>query len=75
MGRQRLPVKGGICSTNRAGSAALRWLHSAAARPRLQVSRTKTRVGTKWKCQMKNGIMHLNGRDIIFHKGNGEMQF
>jgi transcription initiation factor TFIIA large subunit len=42
---------------------------------RLQVSRTKTRVGTKWKCQLKNGIMHLNGRDIIFHKGNGEMQF
>jgi Transcription factor IIA, alpha/beta subunit len=41
----------------------------------LQVSRTKTRVGTKWKCQLKNGIMHLNGRDVIFHKGNGEMQF
>jgi transcription initiation factor TFIIA large subunit len=52
-----------------------RWLHSYEHNSWLQVSRTKTRVGTKWKCQMKNGIMHLNGRDIIFHKGNGEMQF
>lgn len=29
-----------------------------------QVTRTKSR----WKCTLKDGIMHLNGRDILFNK-------
>jgi len=36
-----------------------------------KVSRTKTR----WKCQLKAGIMHVNGRDYIFNKATGEFQF
>mmetsp|Transcript_10012 Transcript_10012/g.25573 ORF Transcript_10012/g.25573 Transcript_10012/m.25573 type:complete len:205 (-) Transcript_10012:1293-1907(-) len=36
-----------------------------------KVSRTKAR----WKCQLKAGIMHINGRDYIFNKAVGEFQF
>jgi transcription initiation factor TFIIA large subunit len=32
-------------------------------------------VKTKWKCQLKDGVMRLNGRDYLFHSANGEMQF
>lgn len=36
-----------------------------------KVSRTKSR----WKCTLKDGIMHLNNRDILFNKANGEFDF
>ncbi|KAI3984795.1 hypothetical protein MKX01_039412 [Papaver californicum] len=36
-----------------------------------KVSRTKS----KWKCILKDGIVHLNDRDILFTKANGEFDF
>ncbi len=36
-----------------------------------QVSRTKNR----WKAVLKDGIAHINGRDYLFSKCQGEMQF
>ncbi|CAA6669400.1 unnamed protein product [Spirodela intermedia] len=29
----------------------------------------------RWKCMLKDGIMHLNNRDILFNKANGEFEF
>ncbi|XP_078435842.1 transcription initiation factor IIA large subunit-like [Wolffia australiana] len=34
-----------------------------------------TRAKNRWKCMLKNGIMHLNNRDILFNKANGEFEF
>ncbi|CAG8474494.1 8201_t:CDS:2 [Ambispora leptoticha] len=34
-----------------------------------------TRTKNKWKCQLKDGIMSVNGRDYVFHKGNGDFEF
>ncbi|XP_024522180.1 transcription initiation factor IIA subunit 1 [Selaginella moellendorffii] len=34
-----------------------------------------TRSKSKWKCILKDGIMHLNNRDILFVKANGEFDF
>ncbi|EFA82076.1 transcription factor IIA [Heterostelium album PN500] len=31
-----------------------------------------TRVKNKRKCNFKDGVMHLNGRDSLFHKANAE---
>jgi len=36
-----------------------------------KVSRTKN----KWKCQLKDGIINIDGRDYLFHRASGEMQF
>ncbi|XXG80813.1 hypothetical protein AAC387_Pa09g1589 [Persea americana] len=36
-----------------------------------KVSRTKSR----WKCMLKDGIMHFNNRDILFNKATGEFEF
>ncbi|ONK62149.1 uncharacterized protein A4U43_C07F870 [Asparagus officinalis] len=36
-----------------------------------KVSRTKAR----WKCTLKDGILHLNNRDILFNKATGEFDF
>eukprot|EP00252_Welwitschia_mirabilis_P025900 TRINITY_DN8263_c0_g2_i1.p1 TRINITY_DN8263_c0_g2~~TRINITY_DN8263_c0_g2_i1.p1 ORF type:complete len:383 (+),score=101.12 TRINITY_DN8263_c0_g2_i1:597-1745(+) len=36
-----------------------------------KVSRTKNR----WKCTLKDGVMHLNNRDILFSKATGEFEF
>lgn len=36
-----------------------------------KVSRTKSR----WKCSLKDGIMHAYGKDILFNKANGEFEF
>ncbi|KAK9823701.1 hypothetical protein WJX72_004774 [[Myrmecia] bisecta] len=36
-----------------------------------KVQRTKNR----WKCNLIHGVMNLNGRDYLFNKANGEMQF
>eukprot|EP01112_Ceratiomyxa_fruticulosa_P021884 TRINITY_DN7855_c0_g1_i4.p1 TRINITY_DN7855_c0_g1~~TRINITY_DN7855_c0_g1_i4.p1 ORF type:complete len:293 (-),score=41.76 TRINITY_DN7855_c0_g1_i4:137-1015(-) len=36
-----------------------------------KVSRNKN----KRKCNMKDGVMHLNGKDILFHKATGEFEF
>jgi len=34
-----------------------------------------TRTKNKWKCVLKDGIMHLKGRDYVFHKANGEFEW
>ncbi|WOL06941.1 transcription initiation factor IIA subunit 1 [Canna indica] len=34
-----------------------------------------TRTKSRWKCTLKNGIMHLNNRDILFNKATGEFDF
>ncbi|CAM8970380.1 unnamed protein product [Rhodiola kirilowii] len=36
-----------------------------------KVSRTKSR----WKCTLKDGIMHINNKDILFNKAMGEFEF
>ncbi|XP_043693632.1 transcription initiation factor IIA subunit 1-like [Telopea speciosissima] len=36
-----------------------------------KVSRTKSR----WKCILKDGVMRLNNKDILFTKANGEFDF
>lgn len=34
-----------------------------------------TRTKNKWKCVLKDGIMHLKGRDYVFHKATGEFEW
>ncbi|VAI37987.1 unnamed protein product [Triticum turgidum subsp. durum] len=34
-----------------------------------------TRTKNRWKCTLKGGIMHLNGRDVLFSKASGEFHF
>ncbi|KAL2628603.1 hypothetical protein R1flu_013289 [Riccia fluitans] len=34
-----------------------------------------TRSKNKWKCTLRDGIMHLHGRDILFLKATGEFEF
>eukprot|EP00897_Mesotaenium_endlicherianum_P006529 jgi/Mesen1/5904/ME000030S05167 len=34
-----------------------------------------TRTKNKWKCTLKDGIMHLGGRDFVFVKATGEFEF
>ncbi|MCO5595061.1 hypothetical protein L7F22_049098 [Adiantum nelumboides] len=34
-----------------------------------------TRAKNKWKCTLKDGIMHLNLRDFLFSRANGEFDF
>jgi len=34
-----------------------------------------TRTKNKWKCVLKDGIMHLKGKDYVFHKANGEFDW
>ncbi|KAM5586339.1 hypothetical protein ABKV19_005317 [Rosa sericea] len=36
-----------------------------------KVKRTKS----KWKCTLKDGIMHMNNRDILFNKAAGDFDF
>ncbi|PRQ30936.1 putative transcription factor IIA, alpha/beta subunit [Rosa chinensis] len=36
-----------------------------------KVKRTKS----KWKCTLKDGIMHMNNRDILFNKATGDFDF
>ena len=36
-----------------------------------QVQRSKNR----WKCVLKSGVMHINGRDVLFKSCQGEMNF
>ncbi|KAK7257828.1 hypothetical protein RIF29_32083 [Crotalaria pallida] len=36
-----------------------------------KVARTKSR----WKCTLKDGIMHINNKDILFNKATGEFDF
>ena len=33
------------------------------------------RIKNKRKCTLKDGIMHLNGRDHLFSKAQGEFEF
>ncbi|XP_030524486.1 transcription initiation factor IIA large subunit-like [Rhodamnia argentea] len=34
-----------------------------------------TRTKSKWKCTLKDGIMHINNKDILFNKATGEFDF
>ncbi|OVA17804.1 Transcription factor IIA [Macleaya cordata] len=34
-----------------------------------------TRTKSRWKCTLKDGIMHINNKDILFTKANGEFEF
>ncbi|XP_054814104.1 transcription initiation factor IIA large subunit-like [Prosopis cineraria] len=34
-----------------------------------------TRTKSKWKCILKDGIMHINNKDILFNKATGEFDF
>lgn len=34
-----------------------------------------TRTKSKWKCTLKDGIMHLNNKDVLFAKATGEFEF
>lgn len=34
-----------------------------------------TRTKSRWKCILKDGIMHLHSRDILFNKATGEFDF
>ncbi|CAN1282678.1 Transcription initiation factor IIA subunit 1, partial [Linum perenne] len=34
-----------------------------------------TRAKSRWKCTLKDGIMHINNKDILFNKANGEFDF
>lgn len=33
------------------------------------------RVKNKWKCTLKDGVMSVNGKDWVFHKGTGEFEW
>jgi hypothetical protein len=37
----------------------------------VQVGRTKGR----WKCQLRLGVINVEGRDLLFNKGYAEMEF
>ncbi|XP_039041494.1 transcription initiation factor IIA subunit 1-like [Hibiscus syriacus] len=34
-----------------------------------------TRTKSRWKCTLKDGIMHINNKDILFNKAAGEFDF
>ncbi|KAK9158857.1 hypothetical protein Scep_005431 [Stephania cephalantha] len=34
-----------------------------------------TRTKSRWKCTLKDGIMHINSKDILFTKATGEFDF
>ncbi|KAM7496508.1 hypothetical protein LguiA_020922 [Lonicera macranthoides] len=34
-----------------------------------------TRTKSRWKCILKDGIMHINNKDILFNKATGEFEF
>ncbi|GLU11555.1 hypothetical protein SLE2022_282930 [Rubroshorea leprosula] len=34
-----------------------------------------TRTKSRWKCKLKDGIVHINNRDNLFNKTNGEFEF
>ncbi|XP_059626569.1 transcription initiation factor IIA large subunit-like isoform X2 [Cornus florida] len=34
-----------------------------------------TRTKSKWKCTLKDGVMHINNKDILFNKATGEFDF
>ncbi|XP_077238949.1 transcription initiation factor IIA large subunit-like isoform X2 [Tasmannia lanceolata] len=34
-----------------------------------------TRTKSRWKCMLKDGIMHINRKDILFNKATGEFEF
>lgn len=34
-----------------------------------------TRTKSKWKCILKDGIIHIHGKDYLFHRATGDFQF
>ena len=39
-----------------------------------KVTRHKTKTGNRFKCVLKDGIMSLSGKEILFHKGTGDAE-
>jgi len=33
------------------------------------------RIKNRWKCQMRHGIFHIDGRDCLFKSATGEFNF
>ncbi|KAL8260401.1 hypothetical protein R6Q59_028354 [Mikania micrantha] len=34
-----------------------------------------TRAKNRWRCNLKDGIMHINNKDVLFNKATGEFDF
>lgn len=34
-----------------------------------------TRAKSRWRCTLKDGIMHINNKDVLFNKATGEFDF
>ncbi|KAI3802097.1 hypothetical protein L1987_30222 [Smallanthus sonchifolius] len=34
-----------------------------------------TRAKSRWRCTLKDGIMHINSKDVLFNKATGEFDF
>ena len=34
-----------------------------------------TRIKTRWKCQLRDGLMRLKGKDYVFRECSGEFNF
>lgn len=34
-----------------------------------------TRAKNRWRCTLKDGVMHINNRDILFNRASGEFDF
>jgi hypothetical protein len=34
-----------------------------------------SRVKNKWKCVFKDGVVHVNGKDYLFNRANGEFEW
>ncbi|KAA8543832.1 hypothetical protein F0562_021991 [Nyssa sinensis] len=34
-----------------------------------------TRTKSRWKCTLKDGVMHINNKDVLFNKATGEFDF
>ena len=34
-----------------------------------------SRIKNRWRCVLKHGIFHIDGRDVLFKSANGEFTF
>jgi len=47
------------------------WDFPPASRTRVSHAQKVARVKNKWKCILKDGMIHINGRDYLFAKCTG----
>jgi transcription initiation factor TFIIA large subunit len=47
------------------------WAFSQRKESRLTFCSKVQRVKNKWKCVLKDGMIHVNGKDYLFMKCNG----